>query len=1280
MGTEKLNRRFVGTALVSVLLSLLLALTPVLAVAEPANGGSASADTMEATPAGDDAAEVVEGASDDAESATSQSDPPVSTDTAIAPAESESDAAIGTSAEASAQAVTAGADCVMSSDTYENSVTAANMVLLVSFSDTSQDMLDAFNASYYIADNILGIKTNWQNFMWSVDGIKQSYVQRTWRDYLYEISQGQCNVKSYFPQTQADGKVVHITLDRPASDYKDNDGTLVGDVASKFNAQFGSYDASRTDKNRDGFIDNLMIVPTTSGVFTSHKGSLGETVTFGSGSNARKVKESITVVEGSLELSNGMPNSGFSESVAVHEYLHTLGARDYYRNYNGIGGNPVSHWDVMASGDVYSWPLAFTRESVGWASIPEVNLKDLKDSYTLYAPADSDAKKGVSNPSKPQALKIRTSLSSSEYFIVEYRQKDNALFDYDHSIGASGLIVYRVNEAHSVMGNIRGDDYVYVFRPGETGLKDSAGDIDRAAIAAGSYVSQGDKTLNTSIGSTDLDAKFTDNTIFFENGLNSGIKIDAVSQTDGSITFKISTADYVQADMWESLTNTDGSTPFGTWESPTVQATSDESNPYMLVGSTSSASLLWAVWKHDGSNWQQVGTKQNDMRNVRIATLNGIPYLLGVSTSNQKQLVLKALVSGVWNTVVTTTLNDAIWSTDLRAIGGKLYAFAGANGDCRMFMLEGSTLKQYGLTLPVSPYYSVSLTDCGGQPLLVANDQSGTKTNAYRFNGSSWSVTKIKNSASSVIDSVAKDGKTYVYAFTYNGTSNDARLSVLSSEAVAESSHVISDMQDATSDTSICAGKNSLYFVKSTSTGVKAYSLPYSAANTGDNSEFMQLGGTVFSSASSMDVVAIGDSAYCMLGDSNSKSVAVRYHKLQTGDTADPLDPSQGGSTEPGKTSIGDASVQVFNPIYTGKALTPKPTVKMGPTTLREGTDYTLSYQNNVNAGTATITVTGAGNYTGTITRTFTIRTASIPASAVGSVPAQTYTGAALTPKPTVKVGATTLREGADYTLSHKNNTNAGTASVTVTGKGNYTGDVTKTFTIAKRSISGATVSVATQTYTGSALTPKPTVKVGSTTLREGADYSLSYKNNTNVGTATVTITGKGNYTDTRPATFRIEPKPGASTGGGSGSSTAPSGVAMHRLYNPNSGEHFYTASAHERDSLRRAGWKYEGVGWTAPASSRTPVYRLYSGTDHHYTASAAERDMLVRAGWKYEGVGWYSDDAKGVPLYRQFNPNVNPGAPRNNSGSHNYTTSRAEHDHLVSAGWRGEGIGWYGM
>ena len=137
----------------------------------------------------------------------------------------------------------------------------------------------------------------------------------------------------------------------------------------------------------------------------------------------------------------------------------------------------------------------------------------------------------------------------------------------------------------------------------------------------------------------------------------------------------------------------------------------------------------------------------------------------------------------------------------------------------------------------------------------------------------------------------------------------------------------------------------------------------------------------------------------------------------------------------------------------------------------------------------------------------------------------------------------------------------------------------------------------------------------------------------------------------------------------------AASGIQMQRLYNPNSGEHFYTASAAERDHLVSVGWRCEGVGWTAPSTSATPVHRLYNANagDHHYTASAAERDHLVSVGWKYEGVGWYSDDETGVPLYRQYNPNAV-------AGSHNYTADVAENDMLVSVGWRAEGIGWYGI
>jgi len=139
-------------------------------------------------------------------------------------------------------------------------------------------------------------------------------------------------------------------------------------------------------------------------------------------------------------------------------------------------------------------------------------------------------------------------------------------------------------------------------------------------------------------------------------------------------------------------------------------------------------------------------------------------------------------------------------------------------------------------------------------------------------------------------------------------------------------------------------------------------------------------------------------------------------------------------------------------------------------------------------------------------------------------------------------------------------------------------------------------------------------------------------------------------------------------------SSGVHGGVAMYRLYNPNSGEHFYTSSEAERANLMVAGWNYEGVGWIAPLSSNTPVYRLYNqyGGEHHYTTSLSERNHLISLGWNDEGIGWYSDDDQTVPLYRQYNPNAF-------ANNHNYTTSRSENNWLVSLGWQAEGIGWYG-
>ena len=133
---------------------------------------------------------------------------------------------------------------------------------------------------------------------------------------------------------------------------------------------------------------------------------------------------------------------------------------------------------------------------------------------------------------------------------------------------------------------------------------------------------------------------------------------------------------------------------------------------------------------------------------------------------------------------------------------------------------------------------------------------------------------------------------------------------------------------------------------------------------------------------------------------------------------------------------------------------------------------------------------------------------------------------------------------------------------------------------------------------------------------------------------------------------------------------------AMYRLYNPNSGEHFYTSDARERAYLVSLGWKYEKDEWFAPEKSGTPVYRLYNPNagDHHYTLEKNERDYLEKQGWKYEGIGWYSDDAKGVPVYRQYNPNAK------GAGAHNYSTDKNENDYLARNGWKAEGIGWYGI
>ena len=161
------------------------------------------------------------------------------------------------------------------------------------------------------------------------------------------------------------------------------------------------------------------------------------------------------------------------------------------------------------------------------------------------------------------------------------------------------------------------------------------------------------------------------------------------------------------------------------------------------------------------------------------------------------------------------------------------------------------------------------------------------------------------------------------------------------------------------------------------------------------------------------------------------------------------------------------------------------------------------------------------------------LETAEIPAlsrisiskaSVTLSTSTYAYDGKAKKPGVTVKLNGKTLKNGTDYTVSYSNNTKVGTATVKITGKGNYTGSVSKTYSI-KNNFKKATVSgISTKAFTGKNITQSITVKYNGKTLKNGTDYTVSYSSNKNIGTATVKIAGKGSYTGTITKTFKINP------------------------------------------------------------------------------------------------------------------------------------------------------------
>ncbi len=222
---------------------------------------------------------------------------------------------------------------------------------------------------------------------------------------------------------------------------------------------------------------------------------------------------------------------------------------------------------------------------------------------------------------------------------------------------------------------------------------------------------------------------------------------------------------------------------------------------------------------------------------------------------------------------------------------------------------------------------------------------------------------------------------------------------------------------------------------------------------------------------------------------------------------------------------------------YNSKAITPEITVTLSGTeiVLEEGKDYEVAYTDNINAGTATVTVTGTGNIAGTATAHFTINKKPISTEqgiasdmVLQALKDQNYTGGGITPDVDLKFLNQEqeidyqLVQNKDYQLTYSSNVAVGTATVTITGIGNYQGSVESEFNILGPMSLADVAKIPAQQYTGNAVFPKPEVSFAGKKLEENSDYTLEYKDNVERGTATITITGQGWYTGTKTVTFDI--------------------------------------------------------------------------------------------------------------------------------------------------------------
>lgn len=430
--------------------------------------------------------------------------------------------------------------------------------------------------------------------------------------YIDAVSEGKLKIKNVFPQYNG-VQIVPITMEHSV-DYYDSyagEARLLEEAVSKAGKMISP--SEKVDLNGDQIVDNVLILvnhesnSSRDSVFYPHKADSSGNLRL----NGKYVGPYVLINTGNLW------GTLEKQGLVCHEFLHTLGLPDLYRNQNSAGAinYPVDTWDVMARNSVYlQYPLSWQRKQLGWIDLPEQNKSGI---YTLYAPGTEG---------KDYSFVIKSPMSDTEFFVVEYRKKGESISEeLDAKIPGSGLIIYRVDTTKEEDGNIAGDDYLYVFRP------ENRDNVSESFLSKDSG--------RTSFGTSDWSKGVKDNAITYSDGSNSGIVIDQVGEAADSITFRMTMPDYEELALWNRTFAKAGAGRYDI-------TSSKNGDVYFAVESQQGIEIR----KRAGNVWTEVGDKIPDAYSPKLAAVGNDIYAV-YSEGREFHTVISRFENGSWSQI-----------------------------------------------------------------------------------------------------------------------------------------------------------------------------------------------------------------------------------------------------------------------------------------------------------------------------------------------------------------------------------------------------------------------------------------------------------------------------------------------------------------------------------------------------------------------------------------------------------------------------------------------------